>query len=376
MIIINYLKYQRKKGNVLKGIKRSTEFLKNRILKKSSAVIAASIISLSFIFTGCTTGNNQAEAAGNNKSLTTVRQALMTNGFDYYVALVGLKEGIYKKYGIDLQTTEYGRGINTMDAVANGTADIGNLATYAVINRIGNTLKDTNLVIISEQSSGALQTGGLYVAPQYANNLKALDGSKGFISIRGTVSDYSVSKIIEYLGFDEKKQNIVQSDSIATNLAIIKNNEASAIYTDATSGQRIEQSGWVLAVPSEQITQSGTRIQGGAFFLTTRDYNEKNKEAIGKWLKATEESFNYIMSHMDESAEYIAAKSGINPDDFKKNWESIQSRVGFTGQGISDLQEMEKWAYEHGNIPEDFDITQFIDYSAAKEAIPDKVTAQ
>lgn len=275
MIIISYLKYQRKKGNVLKGIKRSTEFLKNRILKKSSAVIAASIISLSFIFTGCTTGNNQAEAAGNNKSLTTVRQALMTNGFDYYVALVGLKEGIYKKYGIDLQTTEYGRGINTMDAVANGTADIGNLATYAVINRIGNTLKDTNLVIISEQ-----------------------------------------------------------------------------------------------------ITQSGTRIQGGAFFLTTRDYNEKNKEAIGKWLKATEESFNYIMSHMDESAEYIAAKSGINPDDFKKNWESIQSRVGFTGQGISDLQEMEKWAYEHGNIPEDFDITQFIDYSAAKEAIPDKVTAQ
>ena len=348
--------------------------IKNTILKKSAAVIFTVSIITSFVFAGCSTSDSKT--AGSDGSLTTVRQALMTNGFDYYVALVGLKEGIYKKYGIDLQTTEYGRGINTMDAVANNTADIGNLATYAVINRIGNTLKDTNLVIFSEQSSGALQTGGLYVAPEYANNLKALDGSRGFISIRGTVSDYSTSRVIEYLGLDEKKQNIVQSDSVATNLAIIKNNEASAIYTDGTSGQRIEQSGWVLAVPSEKITESGTKIQGGGFYLTTKEYNENNKETLGKWLKATEESFNYIVNHMDESADYIAAKSGINPDDFKKNWESIKSRVGFTEQGIQDLKEMEQWAYSHGNIPEDFDITQFIDYSAAKAGIPDKVTAQ
>lgn len=343
-------------------------------LRKTIAVLLMIAIFPTVIFTGC--GGFKGSEASNSDNLTTVRQALMTNGFDYYIALIGLKEGIYKQYGIDLQTTEYGRGINTMDAVVNGTADIGNLATYAVINRIGNTLNDTNLVIISQQSSGGLQTGGLYVAPEYVNNLKALDGSKGFISIRGTVSDYQTSKVIEYLGLDESKQHIVQSDAVPTNLAIVKNNEASAIYTDETNGQRIEQLGWKLAVPVQTITEAGTEIQGGAFFLTTRQYNENNKDTIGKWLQATEESFNYIRSHMDESAEYISAKSGISPEDFKKNWNSIQSKVGFTDEGIKDLKEMEQWAYNHGNIPQDFDITPFIDYSAAKLSIPDKVTVE
>ena len=44
---------------------------------------------------------------------------------------------------------------------------------------------------------------------EYDNNLKALDGSKGFISIRGTVSDYQTSKVIEYLGFDETAKNVL-----------------------------------------------------------------------------------------------------------------------------------------------------------------------
>ncbi len=347
---------------------------KGHLLRKTIAVLLTVSILPTVIFTGCVSSKDSQ--ASNSNNLTTVRQALMTNGFDYYVALIGIKEGIYKKYGIDLQTTEYSRGINTMDAVTNKTADIGNLATYAVINRIGNTVNDTNLVIISQQSSGALQTGGLYVAPEYADNLKALDGSKGFISIRGTVSDYQTSKVIEYLGLDESKQHIVQSDAVATNLAIVKNNEASAIYTDETNGQRIEQLGWKLAIPAQSITDSGTKIQGGAFFLTTREYNDNNKETIGKWLQATEESFNYIRNNMDESADYISAKSGISPDDFKKNWNSIESKVGFTSQGIQDLKEMEKWAYNHGNIPQDFDITQFVDYSAAKLSIPDKVTVE
>lgn len=304
------------------------------------------------------------------QTLTTINEAIMTGQFDYYTTIIGQWQGIFEQHGIDLQTTEYAVGINTIDAIVNGTATIGMMANYAAVNRLGNTLHDTDLVLFSEMGGGGSnQNGGLYVAPEYIDNLDALDGSKGFITTIGTVYDYYAWKCMEYLNLDPDKQNLVNTDSNATALAVVLNNEASAYYTTGSQAEKVEEYGWKLAFPATELN-----LITGAYFLTTQEYYEENQDLLVEWMRAVQESFDYISSNLDECGDYLAENYGVDKDVFISNYQSVISKVGFSQEGADALVEMEQWCYEHGRFEEDFDITQFIRTEVAEKAIPEQTT--
>ncbi len=56
------------------------------------------------------------------------------------------------------------------------------MADFAAVNRIGNSQEKTNLVFFSESAASEMNTGGLYVAPEYADDLGSLADSKGIIT--------------------------------------------------------------------------------------------------------------------------------------------------------------------------------------------------
>lgn len=341
---------------------------KNLIGKKLIAAALAAVMVI--LAAGC--GKTDSSATGGSADeaeLDVINQAIMTGGFDYYTATIGKWQGIFEKYGIDLQTTEYVYGINTIDAIVNGTASIGMMANYAAVNRLGNTLHDTNLVLISELG-GASWDGGLYVAPQYADNLDALDGSEGFITALGTSSDYYVWKFIEYLGLDPDAQNMVNTDSESTALAVVLNGEASAYYTSGAQADKVEEYGWVLAVPISELTD----LARGHYFLTTEEYYDENQELLVRWMQAVQESFDYIHDNLDACGDYLETNYNVDKAVFEAEWSSMVSKVGFSQEGAQALIDMEEWCYEHGRFEEDYDITQFIRAEVAAEAVPENTT--
>ena len=228
-----------------------------------SIVLTAALVAGALAGCGESCQGNASQKSDSGKDLVVLRDAVMTGQLDQYATEIGLWQGIFEEHGIDLQTTEFVAGINTIDAVVTGTADIGMMADYAAVNRLGNTLKENDLQIFSELSGAGALTGGLYVAPKYVDNLEALDGSEGFITQTGTVSDYYVSQAIEYLGFDEDKQNIVNSDSSQTTLSLAQSGGASAIVATGSNAKYLEDYGWQQVVSSSELG-----IETGAYFFT------------------------------------------------------------------------------------------------------------
>lgn len=356
-------------------------------MKKRVISLAATAVLVLGAFSGCgsTASDNSAQttkettketassdASTSDGDLVTVRDAVMTGQLDQYATEVGLWQGIFEKYGIDLQTTEFVAGINTIDSVVSGTADIGMMADYAAVNRLGNTLDATDLKIFSQISGGGVaQSGGLYVDPKYADDLESLDGSEGFMYQEGTVSYYYASKCIEYLGLDESKQNLINTDSSQTRLALIQKGGASAVYANGSEANYIEDAGWVLAATSQEIG-----IQTGTYFLATDKYISENKEVLAKFLQAIDESTQYISDHLDESAEYLESKLGIKAEDFKANWVNYSFEPGFSEEATQHLEDIEKWGFEHGSFPKDYNIRDFITTEAVDIAYPDNVTIE
>lgn len=327
-----------------------------------AAILAISSLSLA----ACANNGSKPE---NSDKPRVLRVANMTGQPDQYADYIGIEQGIFKKYNIDVQTTEFVAGINTIDSVVTGTADTGLLADFAAANRFGNTLHATNLVIFSDLSAGSSNNGGIYVAPKYANDTASLDGSEGWITNIGTVSEYYNWQAQTFLGLDPAKQKLVQADSSLTRLALAQNGRASAAVVTGSEIKRFEEQGWVKVADSND---AGINVY--AYLITTKEFAEANNELLADYLKALKESFEYINANLDEVAVKISGRFGIDADDFKSNWKQLNLRSGLAEDGAAHLSKIKDWAFENGKFPEDYNIRQFYYTKAAKAAFPDEVT--
>ncbi len=345
-------------------------------IKKLLAFFAASTLSLT-AFAGCG-DSDDGSTAEDGTELRTLRVAIMTGQADQYATYIGTEQGIFEKYGIELSTAEYAAGINTMDAVQNGTADTGLLADFALVNRIGNTLEDTNIVAFSELTGGGAgggdNSGGLYVAEEYADNLEGLYDSEGIITNIGTVSEYQNWQALTYLGLDPDKVANVNSTDQSTSLSLVSKGEVGAVVASGATAERYEEYGMVLVATSQEIG-----ISTRSYLMTTTDFLDDNTELLGDYLNAVVESVDYISDHLDEVAPDISTKFGIEEDDFKSNWTNLQFNFGFTEEGAQKLEDVSAWALENGKYDTEYDVRDFIDLSAAEAAFgedSDRITVE
>ena len=341
-------------------------------IKKIIAIIASTALTATLLAScgSSSSGKTAKKVTKDGKELSVLRVANMTGQPDQYADYIGMEQGIFEKYGISLETSEYAAGINTVDAIATGTADTGLLADFAAVNRIGNTLDNTNLVIFSDLSSSVSYNGGLFFAPKYKDDLDALDESEGWITSIGTVSEYFNWQAQTYLGLDPSKQKNVNTDSISTQIAVAHNGEASAAIVTGSAIKKYEAEGWTQVASAKDIG-----INVSAYLITSSDFAKNNTETLTNYLKALDESVKYINDNLDESAEKISKKYGIEPDDFKTNWEQYSIKLGLSEEAASHLDEINKWAYENGKYPNSYNIREFYYPDAAKKAFPDNVTA-
>lgn len=334
-----------------------------------TALISTIIVSS---FASCASGSesntNKASSEGNDE-LRNLRVALMTGQPDQYAVFIGTEEGIFEKHNIRLETTEYAVGINTVDAIVNGTADTGLLADFAAVNRFGNTLHDTNLNLFAELSSSKAKDGGVYVAPEYANDLSKLADSAGWITNIGTVSEYYNWQGQVALGLDPSTQKAVNTDSTQTALAAASKGNASAVVANGSLAKKYEELGWVLAATSDEV---GSVV--GTYLVTTNEFLDENTDLLADYLTALNESVDYINNNLDESAKKISEKFGIEAEQFKADWKTQTIVIGFSEEGAKNLDDVNSWAFGQGKYSEEYNVRDFIRTEAIEKAFPDRVT--
>ena len=327
--------------------------------------VTAAALGLSLL-TACS-GNSAGSASNNDaNALRTLRVANMTGQPDQYAGFIGQQQGIFEKHGIDLRATEFVAGINTVDSIVTGTADTGLLADFAAVNRFGNTLDATNLVIFSDLCSSTTTSGGIYVAPQYADDLSKLADSQGWITNIGTVAEYYNWQAQTFLGLDPDTQKIVQASDSSTTLALVQNGGASAIVASGSQADKVEEFGWVKAAESKDVN-----IHISAYLITTKEFAAANTDLLADYLTALNESVQYLNEHLDESAKAIADRFGVDEEIFKANWQQYSIRFGLSEEGAANLDNVNNWAFEHGKYPKEYNIRQFYFTGAAEKAFPD-----
>lgn len=323
------------------------------------------------VFTGC--GSSAKKDAGKDSSkagsdeLQTVRVGAVSSDLSQWMGIVEEKAGIFKKHGIDLQITEFGVGVQAIDAVELNQCDIaGGVADYGFINRVGSTADKSTLRIVGQYSAGAQL--GLYVNPEKIKSGEDLKGAS-LATIQGSVYDYWNSQALKHFGLKDGDAKLAAITSSAEALALAQNGSADAWWISGADKAKFEELGWTELVGLDEV---GSAVY--TFFVTTKEFADNNEDLIGEYLKAVQETLDYTNENMDEVAGLVHDSIGLDQETFKATVELTGYKVMFQQELADDLNSINAWCLSNGNYTAEFNAEDYIDITGLKKAYPDTVT--
>ena len=343
--------------------------MKERIRIITALFTAAAILGN---LAGCATPRSSQAASGpavaetsaekTTNGLIPLRVALYSNYITTFADIVDEELHIYEKYGIDFQGYEFSMGIDALNAVTTGSLDIAFVADYAGINRLGSIEGDTDLRIFTQLSDYAPMTlwsdAGI-TAPEQ------LRGKK-LVTIPGTIHDYLYDKLLEAYNISRDEVEIINVSSGQEALSLAAKGEADTFWVESNE-DKFKEYGWDMLLSSADYNCG--RYQFG---MAGETFLKENKDLVVSWIKATQELIDYIYANEDEAAGLVSGKTAITKEHFSELLHKMNYSLSFTKQAYEKSNELNHWLNDNGYYEKKFDLVQYIDNEAVKEAFPDK----
>ncbi len=339
--------------------------MKNTNKKHLSAKLLAGVLAASLTLGAGGLPVWAAEDAAETEELQELRIGVMTSGLDHWIAEIGIATGIYEAHGLDVEYTEFAAGVNTVDAIVTGQVDIGLLADYAAVNRIGNTQDNTDLRIIAHFARAAMNE--LYVNPEVITELSDLAGA-GFLSLPGTVWDYWTAKTYEYAGIAEEDQNIINVDSQQTAVGALTTGEGDAFWASGTTAEKLAEAG---LEPIFSLNDLG--VWTDQYFITYEGYLEEHADTVQAFYEAVKEIEDWMTGNQEEAAQILEDNISYPSEQFLQNFPEYELSVSFKSDTLEHLNDIKEWAIESGLFEKDYDFDDFVDTSILQEVYPDEV---
>lgn len=356
--------------------------------KKASATAVLGLV-LGLILTGC--GSSKEEAAKSQEStesqieiteqqgdeetqetdeVLTVRLGVMTGQTQHWMAIIGTEKGFYEKYGLNIEVSEFARGIDTVDAVTNGIIDIGGLADFAFVNRVGTTIDNSELRVFADIS--VCDVNNFYVNPDKISELSDIAG-KVIIDQKGTVTEYWNALTLERAGLTAEDVELVQVENAGVDvLALADQNSADAVWANGETAKRLEENyGWVPI-----LTQPDIEAETYTIAVSTESYIQEHKDVIERFVAANEEVIQYITDNFEEAAELISDSTGMELDVFKTLYEGYIVTQELSQSLYDDLSSIAAWAYENGYYEKEYNVKDYLYTDALTTVDPELVTYQ
>jgi NitT/TauT family transport system substrate-binding protein len=215
------------------------------------------------------------------------------NNWDSGISDVGVRAGIFKKHGLNLELLYTQGGGETMQAVISGSADIGIAAGTAGV--MGAFVKGAPVRIIGAGTTGA---GDLYwyvPAGSPIQSFKDLDGKTVGYSTNGASTHTTALALIKHYGVNAKA---VGSGASAVTLTQAMSGQIDVGWASPPFGLAQLQEGQIRIIARGSDVPS-TRDQTVRVHIVNADVLARRKDVIARFMVAYRESLDFLYDNPD-----------------------------------------------------------------------------
>lgn len=241
---------------------------------------------------------------------------------------VAREEGIFAKYGLDVEPIFLRGGQVATLALAAGDPPIVNIGLVVQANLAGH-----NLVLVAAVETKYDQV--VFARPGITS-LEQLKGKKYGISGFGAATHHAANMLFKHLGFEPNKDvSLVASGPDAERLAAVASGKVDAASFTSSSAAMARKSGFVELF---QIGDLGIEVQGNGF-ATTRSYITGNRDTVKSALKGFVEAIYFTYANKKEAQKVFSKYMRTNDpevleDSYQGYIKSIPKKPYPTLKGI------------------------------------------
>ncbi|HTF93773.1 MAG TPA: ABC transporter substrate-binding protein [Verrucomicrobiae bacterium] len=247
---------------------------------------------------------------------------------------VAREQGLFKRYGLDVDPVFLRGGQVATQALAAGEPPIVNVGTVIQANLTG-----YNLVLIASMENKFYQL--VFVRPGITS-LEQLKGKKLGISGFGSITHYAAQILLKHLNLEVNKDvTLVPGGPDAERLGAMSAGTVDASFFNLSTAPVVRKMGFVDLL---QIADLGVEVQGNGL-ATSRAYLKSSREIVKNAMKGYLEGIHFIYANKAESQKVFAKYMRTNnPEVLESSYQNyvktIPRKPTFTPKGIQFMLDM------------------------------------
>lgn len=222
----------------------------------------------------------------------------------------GVKAGIFKKYGINVETVPVGSGAAALAALAGGSIQVALTSTVPFFQAYTRGLP-FQIVAPGQQYVSDSATQALFV--KKGSTIKRGGDLVSKVIAVQSIKDLNWAAALAWIdstGGDSQKVKVIELPLASVTPAIAEGR----VDAGALSAPYLQQG---VASGTVQLLAKNFDIIGKRFevavYIASKDYIAANRDTMTRFAKAMQESAIYVNSHPAETVDLIASFTGVDP---------------------------------------------------------------
>jgi NitT/TauT family transport system substrate-binding protein len=247
---------------------------------------------------------------------------------------VGKEEGLFKKYGLDVEPVFFRGGQVATQALAGGDPPIVNVGTVVQANLTG-----YSLVLVAAVETTYYQ---VVFARSGITGLEQLKGKKFGISGFGSATHYAALILLKHLNLEPNRDvALIPAGPDAERLGALVAGKLDACFFNLSTAPIARRMGFTELL---NIADLGVEVQGNGL-ATSRAYIKSNRDIVKAALKGYVEAIHFIHTNKEESQRIFGKyMRSHDPDVLENSYQNyvktIPKRPYPTLKGIQFMLDM------------------------------------
>ena len=341
---------------------------KSKLARKVPVV--SGIVGVALLATACgssgssstsTASTSATKAATSTTSLTPISITIGDTaiGAGYADIYVGILDGIYKKYGLNVKLAKLNTSSQLVPALVGGSVQIGvgvaDDTAAAIMKGI-----PLQFIGLSEGSYNLEMWGDASI-----KSVQGLVGKKVALSAPDSESDFGLTALLTENNIPESSVQRVYTGSIPGMVSALESGSANALLTQPPQGTSTGAKGYVKIADLSNLP-----FAVGSYTVTAA-YAKANPQVLQRWANAETAILAYIRSNPTQTIAAIEADSGITNAALAKYAYNFFLNVWTKNPEVktSLIQAAFNRAALKAKKTAPTDVTQYIDNSFAQKAV-------
>ena len=324
-------------------------------LRRASRILLAATLAVALLAASC--GDDEDE---------TLSVGIAADGFLLgSQAWVALDRGYFDEENLEVQMSQYGTGIEAIQAVIAGQADIGPALDFAVLNLAA--AAEENMRVVGAIAAPLPGFHSLAVRNE-VDGVADLAGKKiGYV--QGTSEHFVTIRHLQQNGISLDNVELIPLPGLFELVGALRTNDIQAAWVWLNGTLEAQEDPDLKVLGNDADVLDTVAI----YLVASTEWADDNQEIIERILRAYDKANVVLQNETPAAAKIVADAVSGNEELFANIMPNQRYTVEFTQVQLDSFDAIAQFLIDSGVLAADFDIREFIDFRAMEKAVPGSV---